>query len=221
MLSLLGEARNYDTPHAALYEAVGVCDQTRGLLKRLYELRKSPRPPVSGTETLEILRLAVSLPKAGFNRALAGLLGQLESAYDGLWEPGRHTFEPRILVAGTVCDSAIIRLVEDAGGAVVCDDLCVGSRYFWDRAGHEISRNEDPFALLARHYLNKIPCPSGKSSIRTNHARALSVKLFHTSAMALWNAGSRLSLTSSISIRSMGWYISRIGGAASLVEGCA
>jgi benzoyl-CoA reductase/2-hydroxyglutaryl-CoA dehydratase subunit BcrC/BadD/HgdB len=39
----------------ALLQSIAVCNESRELLKRLYELRKLDRPPITGAETMEVL----------------------------------------------------------------------------------------------------------------------------------------------------------------------
>nr|HID59607.1 2-hydroxyacyl-CoA dehydratase [Desulfobacterales bacterium] len=51
-------------------------------------------------------------------------------------------------------DLEIYEQIEELGGMVVSDDLCLGSRYFWDEA----TRTYNPLFGLARHRLECIPC---------------------------------------------------------------
>jgi benzoyl-CoA reductase subunit C len=59
------------------------------------------------------------------------------------------------MITGSIMEaSGIADLIEEAGGEVACDDLCTGSRYFWDC----VEQEDDPFLALSRHYLSRIPC---------------------------------------------------------------
>ena len=68
---------------------------------------------------------------------------------------------PRILITGSVMDNPLIlRLIEECGANVVGDDLCNGTRQFWDTV--EVS--SDPLTDLSRHYLGRMPCPRMKDA---------------------------------------------------------
>jgi benzoyl-CoA reductase/2-hydroxyglutaryl-CoA dehydratase subunit BcrC/BadD/HgdB len=60
---------------------------------------------------------------------------------------------PRIMITGSVLDHpALIQMVEEQGGAVVADDFCNTSRYFW----HLVAENGDPLSSIYS-YLNNRP----------------------------------------------------------------
>ena len=51
-------------------------------------------------------------------------------------------------------DFELFDLVEACGGMVVSDDLCMGSRYFWD----PVDELKPPLTALTERYLDMIPC---------------------------------------------------------------
>jgi benzoyl-CoA reductase/2-hydroxyglutaryl-CoA dehydratase subunit BcrC/BadD/HgdB len=51
-------------------------------------------------------------------------------------------------------DTAFVELVEGSGAHVVMDDLCTGTRFFWD----DVPETSDPLEGLARRYLY-VHCP--------------------------------------------------------------
>jgi benzoyl-CoA reductase/2-hydroxyglutaryl-CoA dehydratase subunit BcrC/BadD/HgdB len=66
-----------------------------------------------------------------------------------------QAYKPRLMVIGSELDSfEYIKVIEDAGGLVVTDDLCCGTRYFWDL----VEEDSDPMEALAVRYLTKTPC---------------------------------------------------------------
>ena len=130
-------------------EAISLYNRTRELLCRLYELRKSENPPISGTEVLEIVLASMQMDKVEYNQKLEQLLkdlsGRKKDASDKI----------RLLLVGSELDSAeYLQAIEDQGGIVVADDLCNGTRYFSD----PVEMNGDPLKALARRYLSKAPC---------------------------------------------------------------
>lgn len=131
-----------------IYEAIEVLNKTRSLLKRVYELRKEERPPLTGAETLGITTAAAVMSKDEFNRELEAILPYLES--------GERTVEntfPRLLVSSDMLDdSRYLKLIEDTGALVAMDDMDTGSRYFVDL----VADNEDDLiGNIAGRYLNR------------------------------------------------------------------
>jgi benzoyl-CoA reductase subunit C len=57
---------------------------------------------------------------------------------------------PRIFLWGNeIDDVAFIRLVEECGAHVVMDDLCTGTRFFWE----DVSETNDPLDGIANRYI--------------------------------------------------------------------
>lgn len=133
----------------SLQDAINLYNKTRILLKQLYELRKADSPPISGAETLDVVLAGLVMPKEIYNQKLEALLSHLSS---------RERIKGdrlRILLVGSELDNAeYIQVIEDLGGIVVTDDLCNGTRYFWDL----VETNSDPVGALAKRYLRKAPC---------------------------------------------------------------
>jgi len=133
-----------------LRKAIEVYNESRQLLVRLYDLRKSDNPPVTGAETHDILLAAMSMPRERFNGMLSGYLEELEH------KETESEFRARLMLIGSsVDDPAFIKIIEDKGGLVVTDALCFGSRYF----GPHVEEEGDPLLSLARSYLMRPPCP--------------------------------------------------------------
>ena len=161
-----------------LKNAIETFNENRRLLKQLYELRKPNPPFVSGSEALEIVLSSMMIPKNEHNKLLHELLDGIERRED-LPKEGE-----RLLVSGTVMsNSKILRLIEGVGGCVVADDLCTGSRYFWDL----VKENGEPMTTITERYLRKIPCPFMYSSEeRFKHVREM-VKLFDVEGVLIFS----------------------------------
>jgi benzoyl-CoA reductase subunit C len=137
-----------------LRHAIEVYNKNRQLLRQIYDLRKLASPPITGVETLDIVRSTTVLPKEKSNVILEELLQTLQEKGQS---PSSVKEQPRVLITGIVLDnSALIQQVEDSGAIVVADDLCVGSRYFWDIV--TLNSTGSPLDGLIRYYLEKIPC---------------------------------------------------------------
>lgn len=126
-----------------------VYNETRDLLKQLYEARMTEAPKISGTEALNITTAATAIPKEDFNKMLGQFLKEL---------PNREGIvgKPRLMLIGSILDEPdYVKIIEDLGGLVVTDSLCFGTRYFWDMP----DTSQDPIENLALKYLKKSPCP--------------------------------------------------------------
>lgn len=154
----------------ALRHAIQVYNHTRDLLQRLYELRKRPAPPISGAETLEVVKAAMRMPRDQYNQLLERLLAELERGNRRIEKP------VRLMVNGSILsNSGFIRGIEELQAVVVTDELCTGTRYFWERVE---DGGRDPWEAITRYYLGRPPCarfqPSEK---RFDHVREM-VKQF-------------------------------------------
>jgi len=136
----------------ALKEAIALYNTTRSLLKEIYDLRKDPQPPLTGTEAMEIVLAGMVMPKDVYNEKLKSLLEALKSR-----PPVPNAGERvRLLIMGSeLQEPEYIRVIEELGGLVVNDDLCNGTRYFWNL----VDTREEPLEALARRYVTRNPCP--------------------------------------------------------------
>ena len=136
----------------AMWKAIKVHNETRRLQKKLYELRKQEKPPITGAETLAVMVAGTAMPKEQYNEMLRELLDEL-SGSEG---PGTH--RARLLIVGGILDDpAYVKVIEDQGGLVVSDSTCFGSRLMWVEVDENAS---DPIRALAQYYLADRPsCP--------------------------------------------------------------
>ena len=86
-------------------------------------------------------------PKREVNADLITMLGEMdESESDG---------SINITLSGGVLDAPwSVSAIENAGGRVVADDLCCGSRYFDGQSSVE----GDPLVAIARRYIERAQC---------------------------------------------------------------
>ena len=147
--------RNMDTEK--LKAAIRLSNDRRALLRELYDLRKADPPLVSGGEVMETLVAGMGIPAAEHMELLRGLITEIKA------RPAEKKGQrPRILLWGNeLDDAAFIRLIEESGADVVMDDLCTGTRSFWE----DVPETDDPLDGLVTRYL-KTHCP------RTNMPQA-------------------------------------------------
>jgi benzoyl-CoA reductase subunit C len=133
-----------------LRSCVQLYNQRRALLRELYELRKTNPPSISGTEITKVLVSGMGIPASEHMAILTDYIAEVKQRP----QPKGQQL-PRIFIWGNeIDDIAFIRLVEESGAYVVMDDLCTGSRFFWD----DVPLTADPLDGLSRRYLNT-HCP--------------------------------------------------------------
>lgn len=139
-----------DITDEKLRASIEIYNESRSLLKELYDLRKQENPPITGAEVVNVLLAASSIPRDKFNELLKKLIEELKG------KEGSSDHRARLLVAGSGgCDNpAYYDVIEEQGGLIVTDTLCFGSRYFWEPVGIE----DDLLLSLAKSYLRRPSC---------------------------------------------------------------
>jgi benzoyl-CoA reductase/2-hydroxyglutaryl-CoA dehydratase subunit BcrC/BadD/HgdB len=141
----------------ALAGAIEERNHVRSLLKKLYILNRDNRMPLSASQLHRVVRAADVLAPELCEGILERLLDEVRGAAGGRREG------PGILITGSILENPrIVDLVEECGARVVSDDLCTGTRQFWDN----VVSGEEPFTALSKHYLGRIPCPRMKDAGR-------------------------------------------------------
>ena len=147
----LEEYLGVDITDDALHQSTLLLNESRALLRRLYELRKRDNPPITGAETMEVLNAAYRMPKEIFNRWIQGLIDELEASEK------THSGRARIMIVGSVLTNPeFVKSIEEQGALVVTDELCTSTRYW----GDEVQLDDDKPVLeaISKRYLNNFPC---------------------------------------------------------------
>ena len=133
-----------------LKRGIDIVNRNRELLQQVYELRKSPNPPLTGLEAMYMVVSSQMVDKQEHNKALEELLQKVPSRT--LDEPGE-----RLMILGSEDDDTeFVAMVEDLGARFVIDDHCTGTRYF----NTLVNTNGDVLKSIAERYVKRIPCPS-------------------------------------------------------------
>ena len=147
----LEKMTNRTITESGLRGAIDEHNHSRALLKELYQFRKTSPPRVSGSEVVKVLTAGMGIPVREFNELLVEVTDEIKAR-----EQLPQSKKPRVMIYGAeIDDPAIIELIEECGAEVVMDDLCTGSRSFWD----PVQVNGDDLQSLAAHYVEDIRCP--------------------------------------------------------------
>ncbi len=134
-----------------LRQSTELYNESRALLKSLYELRKLDNPPITGAETMEVLNASFHMPKELFNKYLSDLLRDLSNSAQN------HRGKARLMVTGSVLTNPeFIKSIESQGALVVTDELCTSTRYWSDPV--VLDGNMPHLEAISRRYLNNFPC---------------------------------------------------------------
>lgn len=139
----------------SLGESIKLINDKRRALKRLYELRKNEKLPISGKDVLLISQIAFYDDPTRFTQMTNKLCDELEKRV----EEGISVFPEgtkRILLTGTplaIPNWKIHNIIETSGGAVVCEEMCTGARYFENLVDETQTDLDGQIDALANRYM--------------------------------------------------------------------
>lgn len=128
-----------------IQNAIKLTNQIRKLLKEISDYRN--KMIMKGSEFHALVKMCQTIDK---NKALENLKIKLEQLKNKA--PFTDKRLKKILLTGSVIDDTeFFRFLEDKGFQVVTDDLCIGTRYFWNT----IEEDKDPIEAIAEYHLSK------------------------------------------------------------------
>ncbi len=134
-----------------LRDSIHLFNRIRSLLSRLYDLKSRHPGMIRGKDLDTVVKAAMIMDRQTLAGDLAALVLELEKK-----APPAFTGK-RLVLAGAACTLPEIHdLIEEAGGAVVADDLCTGQRWFDARVPEEMA----PMDGLVHRYQNRMICPA-------------------------------------------------------------
>lgn len=151
---------------AEVARAIGAYEHVRGLLRDLYTLRGTAPERISTVELYTLARLATLMDPAHVGPIL---LRAFEVARERSERPKDRI---RVVLAGSFCEQPpleLIESIESAGCYVVDDDLLQG----WRWARRAVALRGDPYAALARAYVDDSAHLSTKHDLRRTRAHWL------------------------------------------------
>ena len=157
-----------------LRRAISVTNRIRKAFTRIYAMI-SDNPGIMKGEELYILnRAAMMMDRSRLALLVEETAAQLSADKTNAGAAGAPAAK-RIFLEGGVCNYPdIYNIIEEAGGAVVGDDLCTGFRYF---NGLVDEGNPDPLAAIADRYVQRIVCPAKHAGITDRGERLVKMVL--------------------------------------------
>ncbi len=151
-----------------LSAAIKLINDKRRALARLYECRKNECLPISGRDALIISQIAFYDDPARFTQMTSKLCDELEERIKNnisVVPAGTK----RIMLTGTplaIPNWKIHNIVETSGAAVVCEEMCTGTRYFENLVDESQTTLEGQIEALSERYMG-INC----ACFTPNHGR--------------------------------------------------
>lgn len=128
---------------------IHISNKNRALVRELYDLR-SQQGALTGVEMQRLLVVGMSIPASEFTVLLQEVRSEV------LGRLARKDDAPRILVWGSIVDHPkLYQIIEDAGGAVVADDNCIGTRCYFNH----IDTDQGIWKGLTKAYFEEFQCP--------------------------------------------------------------
>ena len=143
-----------------LHDAIVLLNNKRKALQRMAEFRKLENIPISGKDVLLITQIAFYDDPARITSMIHKLCDELDERV----KKGVSVFKKgakRILLTGTplsIPNWKLHHIIESLGGAVVCEEMCTGIRYYEkcvDESGKTI---DEMVTALTERYMGAIHC---------------------------------------------------------------
>ena len=144
-----------------LANAIRIVNEKREALKRIYDARKSECLPISGRDALLVIQISFFDDPERCAKMCNRLADELEQRIrDGVSVVPEGT--KRILVTGTplaVPNWKLHNIIETSGAAVVCEEMCTGTRYFENLVDETKTTLDEQFMALSERYMkNNCAC---------------------------------------------------------------
>ena len=138
-----------------LAEAINICNEKRKALQRVYDCRKSKCLPISGRDALLMTQISFFDDPVRCAQMCNRLADELEQRIkDGVSVVPEGT--KRILITGTplaVPNWKLHNIIETSGAAVVCEEMCTGTRYFENLVDESGETLDEQFMNLSKRYM--------------------------------------------------------------------
>ena len=144
-----------------LGDAIHLINEKRQALARVHAARKADPLPISGKDVLLMTQIAFFDDPARCAQMANALADELEARIErgeGVFPKGTK----RILVTGTplaIPNWKLHHIIETSGAAVVCEEMCTGTRYFEHLVDESATALEGQFQALSDRYMqNNCAC---------------------------------------------------------------
>lgn len=138
----------------AIHRSIAAYNRNRGLLRRVYEMRRSGRVALSGRQMQALVKSAMVMEVEEHSARMARLLSLLEA------QPAAPSAKVKLHLSGHFCHAPrpeLFDMIESCDVTVVDDDIYTGYRFI----STDVPDHADPVEALTGWYFarnNNVPC---------------------------------------------------------------
>lgn len=145
LISQLEEKFNVNITSEKINEAIKKMNKIRMLLREISSFRVNMK--LKSSEFHALVKKVQQSDKSKMIEILESKLAEIKER-----KPFPNANLKKVLLTGSVIDDTeFIKFLEEVGFQIVIDDLCIGTKYFWNN----VDENGDPIKALAKYHLNK------------------------------------------------------------------
>ncbi|MGD0077243.1 MAG: 2-hydroxyacyl-CoA dehydratase family protein [Sedimentisphaerales bacterium] len=147
-----------DFTNAELKQSIDKYNLTRGLLRQLYDIRKTGNF-LKGADAVALMTAGLIMERDEYNAMLRQVINE------GIKSSHADENLKRIMVMGPLMDNyALLEKIEQLGAVIIDDDITNGRRY----CSRDVVTSGDLYENLAKRYLSADPSPTLNSSMKAN-----------------------------------------------------
>jgi benzoyl-CoA reductase/2-hydroxyglutaryl-CoA dehydratase subunit BcrC/BadD/HgdB len=138
-----------------LSKAITIINRKRAMVHRLYETRKGT-PSIWGRDALLVTAMSYFDDIQRWTARTEELCREVESK-SPIVGPGT----PRILITGSPLIAPtwkVPNIIEESGGIVVSDDMCTGTKGYWDPVERNFFTSDQLISVADRYLMNTCAC---------------------------------------------------------------
>lgn len=140
-----------DFTDADLKKTIDKYNQTRALLRELYEIRKNNDSFLKGSDAIALMTAGLIMDRDEYNAILHQIVEEGKKSKAG------NNNKKRIMIIGPLVDNyALLDKIEELGAYVIYDGITNGFRYF----DLDVETEGDLYVNIARRYLLSGPSPT-------------------------------------------------------------
>ena len=134
-----------------LIKSAELFNKARRLVSQIFELQKADNPVITGAEALSITLASTNMPVEEYIELLEAFLADAQNRKQN------SDYRARLMMIGSAMDNPdYTKLIEEKGGLVVADTLCLGSMAFGSEL---IIHKDDVIGSIADYYIDRLVCP--------------------------------------------------------------
>lgn len=143
-----------------LVDSIKLFNDVRKRIADLFAFKRRHPTAISGHDLHTIVKASMLMDRSEFLARLIELDGAIKKKQSSEPKPAPK----RVVLAGGLCSMPdVYQTIDSAGGTVVGDDMCTGTRYFEGR----IAVGADPLAAIANRYAERVVCPAKHNGLRS------------------------------------------------------